>query len=104
MYEKPSVVNKVHHMRRLFNLKMIGGTSITTHLNEFNLITTQLSSIDIIFDDEMRALILLSSLPKSWNGTVTAVSGSTGKSKMIFNEVRDLIISEEIRKKELGIK
>ena len=62
MYEKPSASNKVHLMRWLFNLKMAEGSSVADHMNEFNVITTQLSSVEINFDDKIYALILLSSL------------------------------------------
>ena len=102
MYEKPSASNKVHLMRRLFNLRMTEGASMAQHLNELNTITTQLSSVEIEFDDEVRALILLSSLPDSWNATVTAVSSSSGNSKLKFDDVRDLVLSEEIRRRESG--
>ena len=102
MYEKPSASNKVHLMRRLFNLRMTEGASVVQHLNELNTITTQLSSMEIEFDDEVRALILLSSLPDSWNATVTAVSSSSGNSKLKFDDVRDLVLSEEIRRRESG--
>ena len=100
MYEKPSASNKVHLMRRLFNLRMTEGALVAQHLNELNTITTQLSSVEIEFDDEVRALILLSSLPDSWNATVTAVSSSSGNSKLKFDDVRDLVLSEEIRRRE----
>ena len=102
MYEKPSASNKVHLMRRLFNLRMTEGASVAQHLNELNTITTQLSSVEIEFDDEVRALILLSSLPNSWNATVTAVNSSSGNSKLKFDDVQDLVLSEEIRRRELG--
>ncbi|KAE8654393.1 hypothetical protein F3Y22_tig00117048pilonHSYRG00173 [Hibiscus syriacus] len=102
MYEKPSASNKVHLMRRLFNLRMTEGASVAQHLNELNTITTQLSSVEIKFDDEVRALILLSSLPDSWNATVIAVSSSSGNSKLKFDNVRDLVLSEEIRRRESG--
>ncbi|KAE8693764.1 putative galacturonosyltransferase-like 4 [Hibiscus syriacus] len=102
MYEKPSASNKVHLMRRLFNLRMTEEASMAQHLNELNTITTQLSSVEIEFDDEVRALILLSSLPDSWNATVTAVSSSSGNSKLKFDDVRDLVLSEEIRRRESG--
>ena len=62
MYEKPSANNKVHLMKKLFNLKMVENTLITQHLNEFNTITNQLSSVKIDFDDEIHALIILASL------------------------------------------
>ncbi|KAE8664296.1 hypothetical protein F3Y22_tig00112801pilonHSYRG00056 [Hibiscus syriacus] len=64
--------------------------SAAQHLNELNIITTQLSSVEIEIDDEVRALILLSSLPDSWNTTVTTVSSSSGNSKLKFDDVRDL--------------
>ena len=95
MYEKPSATNKVYLMCRLFNLNMAEGSLVSDHLNEFNIVTAQLSSVQIEFDDEVRALILLSSLPKR-NGTVIAVSNSSGKSKLNFKDVCDLILSEEI--------
>ena len=39
MYEKPSTNNKVHLMKKLFNLKMAKNASVAQHLNEFNTIT-----------------------------------------------------------------
>ena len=53
-------------MKKLFNLKMGVDMSIAQHLNEFNTITNQLSSVEINFDDEIWALILLASLSNSW--------------------------------------
>ena len=102
LYEKPSASNKVHLMRRLFNLKMVESATVAAHLNEFNTITTQLSSVEIEFDDEVKALILLSSLPESWDAVVTAVSASCGKEKLKLDSVRDLVLSEEIRRKQTG--
>ena len=81
---------------------MAEGASIVDHINEFNMITTQLSSVEIDFDDEIKAVILSSSLPKSWGATVTVVSSSFGSSKLKLNEIRDLILSEDVRRRELG--
>ena len=102
MYEKPSAANKVFLMRRLFNLEMHDGTTMADHINEFNVITRQLNSVKINFDDEIKALLLLSSLPSSWDTTVTAISSSKGQDKLKFEEVRDLILSESLRKGESG--
>jgi hypothetical protein len=66
MYEKPLANNMVLLMKKLFNLKMEKGASVAQHLNEFNTITNQLSSVEINFDDEICALIVLESLPNSW--------------------------------------
>ena len=102
MYEKPSASNKVFLIRRLFNLKMAEGASVTDHINEFNVITTQLSSVEITFEDEVKALILLSSLPESWSATVIAVSSSSRSAKLKMDDIRDLILSEDIHRKESG--
>ncbi|WVZ24135.1 hypothetical protein V8G54_002679 [Vigna mungo] len=83
-------------------LGMSDGAMVAQHLNELNIVTTQLSSVGIEFDDEVRALILLSSLSESWNATVIVVSSSSGSNKLKFDDVRDLILSEEIRRKESG--
>ena len=71
-------------------------------MNEFNTITNQLSSIEIDFDDEIRALIILAFLPNSWETMRMAVSNSTGKEKLKYNDIRDLILAEEIRRKDAG--
>lgn len=65
LYEKPSTSNKVFLMKHLFNLKIIEGGSMKDHLNEFNMITSQLSSLKVNFDEEVRALLILCSLPES---------------------------------------
>ena len=65
IYEKSSANNKVHLMKKLFNLKMAENVSVAQHLNEFNTITNHLSSIEIDFDDEICVLIVLASLPNS---------------------------------------
>ena len=56
MYEMSFANNKVFLMK---NLKMGEGVSLATHLSEFNNIVNQLWYVEIDFDDEVRALILL---------------------------------------------
>ena len=59
LYEKPLVSNKVFLMKRLFNMKMSEGGSVADHLNEFNMVTNQLSFAKVEFDDEVRDLLIL---------------------------------------------
>ena len=59
-------------MKKLFNLKMAENASVAQHLNEFNTITKQFSSVEIDFDDEIRALIVLASLPNSWEAIASS--------------------------------
>jgi hypothetical protein len=65
LYEKPSSSNKVFLMKILFNMKMSEGGFVADHLNEFNMVTNQLSSVKVEFDDEVRALLILCSLLES---------------------------------------
>ena len=76
MSEKPSAMNKVYLMRRSFNLQMSETGSISDHINEFNMIVSQLNYVDINFKDEIKALILMSSLPESWDTIVAAIGSS----------------------------
>ena len=102
IYEKPLGNNKVHLMKKLFNLNMAEGTPVAQHLNEFNTITNQLSFVKIDFDDEIRALIVLASLPNSWEALRMVVSNSAGKSKLKYDDIRDLILSKEVRRRDAG--
>ncbi|GKE94115.1 hypothetical protein Tco_1578970, partial [Tanacetum coccineum] len=102
MYEKPSASNKVFFIRQLVNTRMKEGTPVADYVNEFNSNLSRLMSVDIKFDDEVQALLLLSSLPESWLGTVTTVSGSTGTTKFKFDNIHDLILGKDIRRKTFG--
>ena len=103
LYEKPSASNKVFLMKRLFNMNMSEGGSVANHLNDFNTVTSQLSSVGVNFDDEVRALLFLCSLPESWNGLVMAISNSvSGSSTLKFDDVVGAILSEEMRRKSSG--
>nr|GEU34948.1 retrovirus-related Pol polyprotein from transposon TNT 1-94 [Tanacetum cinerariifolium] len=96
MYEKPSASNKVFLIRQLMNTKMKEGVFVADHVNEFNSILSRLMSVDIKFNDEVQALFLL---PEIWSGTITTVSGSTRTTKLKFDNIHDLILGEDIRRK-----
>jgi hypothetical protein len=100
LYEKPLSSNKVLLMKRLFNMKMLEDGSVADHLNEFNTITNKLSSVKLDFDDEVRALLILCSLPESWNGLVMIVSNFVSSSNTLkFDDVVGVILSEEMQRK-----
>ena len=100
LYEKPSTSNKVFLMKHLFNMKMAEGGSVIHHFNEFNNITSQLSSMGVNFDEEIRALLILCSLPKSWNGLVMAISNYVPRfGTLKYDDVIGIILSEETHRK-----
>ena len=55
------------------------------------------------FDDEAKALLILCSLPESWNGLVMVVSNSiSGSNTLKFDDVVGVILSEEMLRKITG--
>ena len=89
MYKKSSTNNKVFLIKILFHLKIGEGASMAAHLNEFNTIVNQLSFVEIDFNDEVHALILLASLPNSWETMRVTISNSIGSAKLKFSNVKD---------------
>ena len=87
MYEKPSTSNKIYLTRLLFAMRLNEGDYVADHVNEFNFILPILTSVDIKFDDEVQALLLVSSLLDSWSGFVNVISNSSGSGRMTFDGV-----------------
>ena len=50
------------------------------------MIVSQLNSVDINFEDKIKALILISSLPESWDTVVATISSSRGSEKLKFEK------------------
>ena len=65
------------------------------------MIVSQLNSVEINFEDEIKASILMSSLPKSCDIVVAAISSSWGYDKLKLDEIRDVVFSESICKREI---
>ena len=49
LYQSKSLVNKLFLRKTLYNLRMKDGDSVTEHLNAFNIVVSQLASVDIKF-------------------------------------------------------
>jgi hypothetical protein len=76
----------------------MSGGSVADHLNEFNMVTNQLSYVKVDFNNEVRALLILCSFPESWNNLVMDVSNSVSSSNTLkFDDVVGVILSEEMR-------
>ncbi|KAH9299887.1 hypothetical protein KI387_044110 [Taxus chinensis] len=103
LYEKLSASYKIFLMKNLFNMKMSENSSVADHLNDFNTVVNMLASVTIEFDEEVRALLILCSLPESWNSLVMVVSNSVpANSKLKFEDVVGVILSEEMWRKRSG--
>jgi hypothetical protein len=63
LYMTKSLANKLRLKERIYTIHMAKGTSIQSHLNEFNLVIVYLESLDVKIDDEDKAILLVVSLP-----------------------------------------
>lgn len=56
--------------------------------------------MDVKFDDHIKALVLLTSMPVDWDVTVNSIcSGSGATTKLKFNDVHDTLLNQETRRK-----
>ncbi|MCO5575447.1 hypothetical protein L7F22_029248 [Adiantum nelumboides] len=95
-WDGKSAFNKFLLMKKLMRLSMKEGSSVSSHLNEFNALYLQLTSKGLNFDDEMKAIFLLCSLPTSWDTFNTTISNSTHGDKLAFGDVTSALLIEEI--------
>ena len=91
-------------MKKIFHLKIeeTVRARVDTHMKEFNTIINQLSLVAIEFENEVRALILLASLLNNWGLMMATVSNSIGSTKLKFNNVRNRILAEQVRRSDYG--
>ena len=84
-------------MKKLYKLKMKEGTAISNHINDLNTLLCQATSVGMTQDDEAKVIILLCSLPDSWDPVVTAVcTANSTKTKLAYDEVVSTLLSEDM--------
>lgn len=59
-----------------------------------------MATVDIIIGEHLKALVLLTSMPDTWDVTVNSICSLAGKNKLVYNEVQDTLLSEETRRKK----
>jgi hypothetical protein len=99
LYQSKSLVNKIFPRNKLYNLRMRDGYSMEENLNIFNIMVSQLVSVEIKISDEDKCISLLCSLPDSWDIMVVAIGSNT--TSLNFDEVVSSFLSEDMRKKNM---
>jgi hypothetical protein len=99
LYQSKSLVNKLFLRKKLYNLRMRDGDLVAKHLNSFNIVVSQLVSVEIKISDEDKCISLLYSLLDSWDSLVVAIGSNATSLK--FEEVVSSLLSEEMRRKNM---
>ena len=81
-----------------YSLRMKEGTKVVDHLNTFNTLIVQLTSMEVKFEDEDKPITLLCSLPKSWDNIVTSISFNSTY-VLDYDSVEGALLAEEMRRK-----
>ena len=98
IYMKKSLANRLYIKKRMFTLKMHEGSSLDEHLDEFNKVCDTLETIDAALEDEDKALLLISSLPKSYEHFIDALM--YGRQTLSLDEVKSALSTKELQGKQ----
>ena len=74
---------------------------MASHLNEFNIIFSQMQAQKLEFGDEVKAIFLLCSLPTSWDTFRITINNSAPDGTLTFNDVVGSLLVEKIRRKSM---
>jgi hypothetical protein len=83
----------------LFGLKMSEGTDLNRHVNVFNQIISDLKWIDVKFNNEDEALMLLNSLPFSLTYENLVITPMWEKETLILKKIISALLSFNLRNK-----
>jgi hypothetical protein len=83
--------NKLYLKQGLYDMRMQEGADLNEHVNAFNRVVSDLARIEVKVEDEDTALVMLTSLPKSYK--VLVVTLTYGKTSITSSEVQTALLS-----------
>ncbi len=99
-YMSKSLTNKLYLKRKLYRLRMEEGSDLEQHINAFNQIIGDLKRVEVKFEDEDKALMLLHSLPDSsvYENLITTLT--YGKETLVYEEITTALLDFQQRRKQ----
>ena len=91
LYMAKNLSNKLYLKKELYSLRMSESTDMLQHLSKFNSLISQLLQFKVTFDDEDKAILLLASLPSSYENLMTTLL--YGKDTLKFEQVSGSLLS-----------
>ncbi|GJZ73111.1 zinc finger, CCHC-type containing protein [Tanacetum coccineum] len=97
LYMTKSLANKLYLKKKLFTFYMDSGKKLSEHIDEFNKSIGELANIDVDIDDEDQALMLLTSLPSSYDNFVETLL--YGRESLTLEDVLSSLNLRELKKR-----
>ncbi|GJS83328.1 retrovirus-related pol polyprotein from transposon TNT 1-94 [Tanacetum coccineum] len=97
LYMTKSLANKLYLKKKPFTFYMHLGKKLSGHIDEFNKLIGDLANIDVNIDDEDQALMLLTSLPSSYDNFVETFL--YGRESLTLEDVLSSLNSRELKKR-----
>ncbi|MCO5549202.1 hypothetical protein L7F22_002668 [Adiantum nelumboides] len=97
LYEKKSAASQVYWLKKLINLRMKESTPMLNHLNEFHTMQSQ----GVEFDDSVRAMFLLITLPDLWDTFCITLSNSVALDGLKCADVESSLLMKEVNRKNV---
>ncbi|GJU53658.1 hypothetical protein Tco_1227372 [Tanacetum coccineum] len=97
LYMTKSLANRLYLKKKLYTYYMSPGTKLGDHIDEFNKLILDLANIDIEIEDEDQALMLLTSLPSSYENFIKTLL--YGRESLTMEDVLATLNSRELKKR-----
>ena len=97
VYMTKSLASRFYIKKMMFTLKMVDGSSLEGHIDEFNKVCDTLEIIDEGLDNEGKTLLLVSSLPPSYSNFVDALM--YGRQTLSLDEVKATLNTKGLQEK-----
>ncbi|GKA71471.1 retrovirus-related pol polyprotein from transposon TNT 1-94 [Tanacetum coccineum] len=102
LYMTKSLANRLYLKKKLYTYYMSPGTKLGDHIDKFNKLILDLANIDIEIEDEDQALMLLTSLPSSYENFMETLL--YGRESLTMKDVLATLNSRELKKRTKGTK
>ena len=96
-YMSKTATTKVYLKKKLYGLKMQEGSDLVEYMNAFNQVVTDLARLGVDVADEDRAILLLCSLPPSYEHLITTLTH--GKETIKNEDITAALLSYNMRNK-----
>ena len=98
-FQENTLSKKIHWYKKLYAARMGPNATMEQHVNNIKIIAEHLESLGDPIKEKYLVMILISSLPDSYNNLITTLE-TLKEEQLTWNYTRDRVISEFERKKD----